>query len=156
MQKLSILNTREKKKIITSLKQAYGFSGRLKGNLLLSPRQEVFLLTGSSDIIKKGEEKQLRIDKVGLYLGRMVPEGIRLSIEATQLIGPSCSKRILVINDEQLKAWVKGQDLVIDDAARQGFFLVKHNNDFLGCAKIRNNKAHNLIATNRRIKTLNR
>ena len=156
MQKLKILNTREKRKIIDSLKQTYDFSGKLEGVLFLSSKQKLFLLTGGSEIIERGEERQLRIDKAGLYIGRIMPEGIRLSIEGSQLIGLNAKKNILLINEAHLEPWVKGEDFKLDDFDKEGLFIVKYKNDFLGCARIKKNNVQNLISKNRRIKTLNK
>nr|MCK4930485.1 hypothetical protein [Nanoarchaeota archaeon] len=156
MQKLKILNTREKRKIIDSLKDTYGFTGKLEGVLFLSSKQKLFLLTGSSEVIERGEERQLRIDKAGLYIGRLAPEGIRLSIEGSQLIGLNAKKNILIIDEEHLEHWVKGEDFTLDRFNKQGFFIVKYNNDFLGCARIKKNTVQNLVTKNRRIKILNK
>ncbi|KYK26848.1 hypothetical protein AYK26_04660 [Euryarchaeota archaeon SM23-78] len=155
MQKLKILNTREKRNILDSLKQIYDFNDKLDGVLFLSSKQKLFLLTGGFDVIEKGEERQLRIDKAGLYIGKVMPDGIRLSVEGSQLIGPSAKKNILEISDEQVEPWVKGEDLELNESQQGGYYLVKHKKDFLGCTRIVRGTAQNLISKNRRIKTLN-
>ena len=154
MQKLKILNTREKKEVFEELKDNYGFTGRLEGAVFLSQNQEIFLLTGGFEIIEQGMERELRIDKAGLYIGRIRLDGVELSIEGSQLIGSKANKNIIEINDEQLEPWVTGESL--EGFTGQGYHIVKHNNDFLGCAKIKNNQVKNLVAKNRRIKTLNK
>ncbi|MBU1199650.1 MAG: hypothetical protein KKF46_01365 [Nanoarchaeota archaeon] len=156
MQQLKVFNTREKKEVIESLNETYGFKGMIDGVLLFSSKQKYYLLSRDVEKIPLQEEKKLRIDKAGLYIGRKTPEGIRLSIEGSQLIGPKSSKNILEINDEEIEPWVQGQDLDLDDFQEQGFFLVKYNNDFLGCAQIKKSIAYNLVTKNRRIKTLNK
>lgn len=156
MQKLKILNTRDKRKVLDSLKKNYGFNKKLEGALFLSSKQKLFLLTGGYDVIGMGEERQLRIDKAGLYIGRVLPEGIRLSIEGSQLIGSSAKKNVLEINDEQLGAWVGGEDIELGGFEEEGLFIVKYRNDFLGCARIKKGEAHNLVTKNRRIENLNK
>ncbi|MBW2990701.1 hypothetical protein KY348_03285 [Candidatus Woesearchaeota archaeon] len=156
MQKLKILNTREKRNILDSLKQTYGFDGKLDGVLFLSSKQKLFLLTGGFETIERGEERQLRIDKAGLYIGRVMPDGVRLSIEGSQLIGPVAKKNIFEISEEQLEPWVKGEDLELNEPKQEGYCLVKHKNDFLGCARIVRGTAQNLVSKNRWIKVLNR
>ena len=154
MQKLKILNTREKKEVFEELKSNYGFSGRLEGVVFLSQNNEIFLLTGGFDVIEQGMERELRIDKAGLYIGRIKPDGVALSIEGSQLIGPKASKNIIEINDEQLEPWVTGN--VLEGFTGEGYHIVKHKNDFLGCAKIKQGVVKNLMEKNRRIKTLNK
>ena len=155
MQKLKILNTREKKEILNLLKDNYDFNGELEGALFKSSNDEIFLLTGGFDFIEQGKERDLRIDKAGLYIGKVEPDGIELSIEGSQLIGPSANKNILELDDDQLEAWVTGEKLELEGFTGQGYHIVKHKNDFLGCAKINKGKLINLSDKNRRIKNLN-
>lgn len=154
MQKLKILNTREKKEVFEELKSNYGFTEKLEGALFLSQKEEIFLLTGGFDVIEQGMERELRIDKAGLYIGKIMPDGVELSVEGSQLIGPKANKNILEIDDEQLEPWVTGESL--EGFTGEGYHIVKHNNDFLGCAKIKNNQVKNLVEKNRKIKVLNR
>ncbi len=156
MQKLKVLNTREKRKIFDSLKQTYGFDGKLEGVILLSSKQKLYLLTGGFEFIEQNKERELRIDKAGLYIGRLMPDSIRLSIEGSQLIGPGAKSNILEITDKQLELWVRGEDFELEGFKQEGYFIVKHKKDFLGCARIKKYKVDNLISKNRRIKTLNK
>ena len=155
MQRLRFLNTREKREVMQSLEETYGFKGELEGALLFSSKQKYYLLSRDVEKIPLQEEKKLRIDKAGLYIGRKTPEGIRLSVEGSQLVGPGSKRNILEISDEQLEPWVQGQDLDLKGCEKEGFFLVRHRNDFLGCAMVKKSVAHNLVTKNRRIKTLN-
>ena len=154
MQKLRILNTRKKKEIFNELKQTYGFDKKLEGDLFLSQNQNLFLLTGGREVIEKGQERQLRIDKAGLYIGTLADDGVKLTVEGSQLIGPDANKSVLEISDEQLEPWVTGEDLEFQ--GEEGYYIVKHKNDFLGCARAKKNIAQNLVEKNRRIKTLNK
>jgi NOL1/NOP2/fmu family ribosome biogenesis protein len=161
MQRLTFLNTRENKKILDELKKIYGFSAKLDGALLISPKQKLYLLTKGLELIRLKEEKQLRIDKAGLYIGAVVPDGIRLSLEGSQLIGPYATKHVLEIDEEHLEPWVKGEDFDLSEQEKkqvkeEGFFIIKFGNDFLGCAKIKQGRVHNLVSKSRRLKNLNR
>jgi NOL1/NOP2/fmu family ribosome biogenesis protein len=162
MQKLSILNTREKKKIIDSLRETYGFLGVINGALLLSSKQKLYLMSRAVEIIGRKEEKEIRIDKAGLYLGCVENEGIRLSIEGSQLIGPLAKKHVLEIDEAHLKPWVKGEDFALSEnekkqvADEQGFFIIKFQKDFLGCAQIKKGNVRSLVSKERRLKVLNR
>jgi NOL1/NOP2/fmu family ribosome biogenesis protein len=160
MQRMTFLNTREHKRIIDELEKLYGFSGKLDGVLIKNLNQKLYLLTRQLDLIDLKEEKELRIDKAGLYIGAVVPDGIRLSLEGCQLVGPYAKKNVLAIDDAHLEPWAKGEDLdlspgEIEQVAKEGYHLIKHGKDFLGCAKIRNGAAHNLVSKSRRLKVLN-
>ena len=160
MQHMTFLNTREHKKIVEMLERIYGFTGKLDGVLIKNLKQKLYLLTRDLDLIELQEEKQLRIDKVGLYIGALVPEGIRLSLEGSQIVGPHAKKNVLVIDDGHLEPWAKGEDFDLSSAEQEqaqedGFYIIRHGNDYLGCAKVRNGVAHNLVSKSRRVKVLN-
>ncbi|MBN2459530.1 hypothetical protein JXB28_04570 [Candidatus Woesearchaeota archaeon] len=157
---MTFLNTREHKKIVDMLERIYGFTGKLDGVLIKNLKQKLYLLTRQLDLIGLDEEKQLRIDKAGLYIGAVVPDGIRLSLEGCQIVGPHAKKNILSIDDAHLEPWAKGEDLELSEqekaqAQESGYYIIKHGKDFLGCAKIRNAVAHNLVSKSRRLKVLN-
>jgi NOL1/NOP2/fmu family ribosome biogenesis protein len=162
MQKLTVLNTREKKKIIDDLKELYGFSGIIEGALLISSKQKLYLLTKDIVMIEKNEEKELRIDSAGLYIGRIENEGIRLSIEGSQLVGPHSDKHMLEIDEEHLEPWVKGEDFELSEKEQEktgneeGFFIIKFDNDYIGCAQIKKGNVRSLVSKERRLKVLNR
>jgi len=162
MQKLTFLNTREKRKIIDELKELYGFSGEIEGALLLSSKQKLYLLTKEIALIDKKEEKELRIDSAGLYIGRIENEGIRLSIEGSQIIGHHSSKHVLEIGEEHIEAWVKGEEFALSEQEKdkigieEGFFIIKYGNDYLGCGQIKKGNVRSLVSKERRLKVLNK
>jgi NOL1/NOP2/fmu family ribosome biogenesis protein len=160
MQRMTFLNTREHKRIIDELERTYGFSGKIEGVLIKNLQDKLYLLTRQLDLIDLKEEKELRIDKAGLYIGAVMPDGIRLSLEGCQLVGPYAKKNVLAIDDAHLEPWAKGEDFdlsgeEIKQVEKDGFYIIKHGNDFLGCAKIRKGIAHNLVSKSRRLKVLN-
>jgi len=162
VQKLSVLNTREKKKIIDKLGELYGFSGEIKQALLMNKDHKIFLLSPDIAMLEKKQENELRIDAAGLYIGKVEPEGIRLSIEGSQIIGPYSKKHVLEIDDNHLEPWVRGESFELSNAenkkinSEQGFFIIKHGNDFLGGAQIKNNVVKSLVSKERRLKVLNK
>jgi len=163
MQKLTVLNTREKKKIVDELKELYGFKGKIDEAILMSPKQKLYLLTKDIAMIDKDEEHELRIDSAGLYIGRVEETGgIRLSIEGSQLVGKHATKHVLIIDEAHLEPWVKGEDFELSDKEKKqvgeehGFFIIKYGKDFIGCAQIKNNNVRSLVSKERRLKVLNR
>ena len=95
----------------------------------------------------------LRINSVGLYLGQIAGEDLRLSIEGSQLIGPFATKGVIKIFDDEVKGWAGGSDL-ISDCMDRGFVIIKHGNDFLGSGKLSNNKISNYVPKARRINAI--
>jgi NOL1/NOP2/fmu family ribosome biogenesis protein len=163
MQKLVVLNTREKRKILDALSELYGFSGKIEGAFFVSTKQKIFLLSPDIAMLDKSQERALRIDKAGLYIGRVEESGgIRLSIEGSQIIGPYSSKHLLEISEEHLEPWVKGEDFGLSEQEKEqvgeehGFFIIKFQNDYLGCGQVKNNNVRSLVSKDRRLKVLNR
>src|SRR4030042_3885424 len=161
MQKLTVLNTREKRKIVDELKEQYGFSGQIEGALFLSTKEKLYLLSPDIAMLDKKQERELRIDSAGLYIGKVENNGIRLSIEGTQLIGPHSHKHVLEIDEDHLEAWVKGEDFEVSAEEKnkigdeEGFFIIKLDNDYLGCASIKNGQVKSFVSKERRLKNLN-
>jgi len=162
MQKLTVLNTREKKKIIDDLKELYGFSGTMEGSLLTNKEQKLFLITPDISKISRDEDKELRLDAAGLYIGKIEINGIRLSMEGSQLVGPHSDKHVLEIDEEHLEPWVKGEDFTLSEKEQkrindeEGFFIIKFDNDYIGCAQIKKGNVRSLVSKERRLKVLNR
>jgi NOL1/NOP2/fmu family ribosome biogenesis protein len=162
MQKLTVLNTREKKKIIDDLKEQFGFTGTIEGSLLTNKEQKVFLITPDISKISRDQDKELRLDAAGLYIGKIEINGIRLSMEGSQLIGPYSKKHVLEIDEEHLEHWVKGEDFELSEKEQkktdneEGFFIIKFGNDYMGCCQVKKGNVRSLVSKERRLKVLNR
>jgi NOL1/NOP2/fmu family ribosome biogenesis protein len=156
-----VLNTREKKKIVEQLEEQYGFTGGIAGALFLSTKEKLYLLSPDIAMLDKVEERELRIDKAGLYIGRIENNGIRLSIEGSQLIGPYACKYVLEIDEKHLEQWVRGEDFELSNdekeriSNKEGFFIVKHGKDYLGCASVKKALVKSFVSKDRRLKNLN-
>lgn len=108
----------------------YGFSGHLS-------REEILEISNLANI-----------EMLGLYLINIAD--YRLGFDATQVLKNKIGSHILDINDEQLKKWMAGEDLEIK--SEKGIFVVRHENDFLGCAKSTGERILNHVPKERRIK----
>ena len=147
MPQLKILNSKEIKEILKLIEDQWGAKLDLNYAFLKNKKDRIFII--NKDISKIDLEK-LRVNSIGMYFCEIDRKGIRLSIEGSQIVGPKATKNIAEINEEQEKQWFKGQDLDID-GDRFGFVLVKHNNDFLGTGKFKENKILNYVSKSRRI-----
>ncbi|MFH1505412.1 MAG: hypothetical protein ABIE94_00270 [archaeon] len=150
MQKLQILNTRDVKDIIKKLKEQFGYEEKLDYVVLQNNKGKIYLI--SRDLVNI-ETQNLRVDTLGLYFGKQEADGIRLSIEGSQIIGPKATKNIIELEDEDRDLWVKGYDM--DMAGELGFVIIKNKDDFLGCGKLKNNKLYNYVPKSRRLMVIN-
>jgi len=92
---------------------------------------------------------KLRINSLGLYFGKIEKDGLRLSIEGSQLIGNKSKKNVIKLDDNQVKEWMAGEVLEIKDY--KGFVIIKHKNDFLGCGKAKEDRILNFVPKTRRL-----
>lgn len=162
MQNLKFLNSKERKEFFKSLEKTYGFSGELEGNLMLSPKEQKVYLFSGAGLLEPGSDKELRIDRAGLYIARHLSNGIQLNVEGSQLIGPRSTKHMLEIDEDHLEPWVKGQDFDLSAAESEriggesGIYMVKFKDDFMGSAIIKEGKVKNQLSKIRWVKDFNR
>ena len=84
MEKLEILNKRKTKPIIAFLDKQFGVT-ELPPNLCFLKNHEGRLYLMSKEL-ERIDLSKLRINSIGLYFGTLNNDGIRLSIEGSQLI----------------------------------------------------------------------
>jgi len=146
MMNLEILNSKKIKELHLKLKEQFGFDNKLDYVFLKSKKGRIYIVTKE---IQKVKYDEFRMDTLGNYFASEEKDDIRLSIEGSQLIGPDAKKNVLELNDEKFKQWFKGEDVEVKD--EQGFQIIKHNDDFVGCGKAGNGILRNFIPKTRRI-----
>lgn len=150
MANIDFLNSKQKKKLLETIKTQFGIKDLNFDCIFFRNKDKVFLL---SRAFSKLAIENLRINSLGLYFCRMQDNGVRLSIEGSQIIGNKARKNILEIDKIDLYKWIRGQNLETEKSL-DGFVIIKHKNDFLGCGKSKNGIILNYIPRNRRIKVL--
>lgn len=147
MQNLKILERKNKKKFLELLKKQFGFVDKLDYNFLINSKNKIFIINkGLVDI----DLEKIRINSMGLYIAEFSNNEVRLSIEGSQLIGEKAKKNILELDNKQARDWMKGNDIDIQ-TKEKGFVILKNNNDYLGCGKVKENRILNFIPKSRRL-----
>ncbi len=164
---LTVLNSKETKELIKKLSNSFGCD-------LESLKKEYFFLFSETRkryyILKKydGFDKipeNLRVNRAGCYFATEDKDGLRLSIEGSQIIGPSASKNIIEIDEKSMNKWILGEEIEINESLEKQindkvdisinkFVIVKHGNDFLGCGKVAKEKILNFVPKERRVHAL--
>ena len=151
MPSIKILNKKETQEILNKLNQQFGVE-EIPGVLLSKGGERIFLYQGD---FGEGEIKKLErtipIERIGVYFAKVQNSQIRLSIEATQILGEQINKNIFELDDEQAEKWMMGQELDVR-AGKKDFLIMKYKDDFLGCGKASEKKIGNYIPKNRRLK----
>lgn len=133
MASLKKLNSRERKKFHQQLQEQYGYTGKLEYEFFLNENKRKYFILSSEAAAFSTEG--MRVETYGMYVARGMPDGLRLTIEGSQLIGPECDQQILELDDEQANLWLRGNDLDVGDEVH-GWLLIKHNDDYIGSGKV--------------------
>ena len=150
MQNLKILNKKEIKEILGMIEKQWDAKLSLDYAFLKNDKGKIFIVNKD---ISKIDSSKLRINSIGMYFSEIRNNELRLSMEGSQIAGPKAKKKILELDEEQLKEWMLGIDLEMQGDF-EGFFLIKHKEDFIGCGKWRSNKVLNYINKARRINVI--
>ncbi len=151
MEKLVALNNKKVKKISQALSEQFGYHGNLKEYALFYKEKDSSIKIITKDV-EKILDRRLNIDSLGLRIGKEISDGILLTIEGAQLIGPQCNKNIIELDHDESRLWLRGFDLERKEFIEK-FALIKKNNDFLGSAKVKMGKIINNISKSRRLKS---
>lgn len=143
MMDLKVLNSRERKKFWQQLNEQFDCEAEDKA--VLSNKEKIYLV--NNDI---HEIPEIKLYYVGLYFCKIMKEGLRPTIEGSQLIAKTAKKNILELNNKQINQWVKGEDMEGFDVP-DGFYLVKNKEDIYGCCKIKEGRLFNYVPKGRRL-----
>ena len=152
MQKIKILNNKEIKETLNLIEKQWDAKLKLDYAFLKTEKDKIYLVNKD---ISKVDLGKLRINTIGLYFAEAKDNNVRLSIEGSQIIGPKAKKNILELNEKEVKEWMRGNDLEME-VDFSGFLIIKYNNDYLGCGKLRNGKLLNFIGKASRINMITR
>jgi len=147
MENLTILKSKEKKEIQKLLDMQFDPDFKLDYEVFINNKNRIFILNRE---LSRIDIDELRVNSLGLYFGELNNNALRLSIDASQMVGKTAKKNILILNDEDILKWMNGEDLELETEL-DGFVLVKHKDDFLGCGKIVNKKLYNYVPKERRL-----
>ena len=161
---LTFISEKQKKEILKLLISHYGiedleFPHKFPYILVKDTNGRIFII---NEKIREISLSDLKIESIGLYFCKLVHNEIRLSMEGSFIIGKQAKKNILDISKEQLKDWISGKDIKLDENQLeesqnkdknnnlQGFIIIKHNNDFLGAGKLKDSIILNFVPKERR------
>ncbi len=146
------LNKKGIKPILQQLKEQFCFTDELPYVFFKNNKHRVLIINKELSQI---DMTKLRINSLGMYFAEiMESHEVRLSIEASQIVGPFAKKNVVEVDFETAKKWMYGQDIEGDFDA-SGFVIVKHGNYYIGCGRYKNRVISNHVPKNRRIGTLN-
>ncbi len=143
------VSSKELKHILAKLDEQFGCGVSWSDGFfwLMSDKDNLYLISRD---VEKIDISDLRINSFGLYFGEYKNGELRLSIEGSQIIGPLAKKNVVELSEDQLKVWFKGQDFELSTDS-QGFVILKSNNDFVGCGRVKDFRILNFVPKARRL-----
>lgn len=148
---LKFLSEIEKKEIEKKLQEQFGIK-EIPGTLIKRGEERIFLFQGSFTKQQIKElEKEIPVERVGVYFAKEQNNKIRLSIEGVYILKDQVTKNIFELDNIQAEKWMLGQELPIKTKTRE-FLIMKNKEYFLGCGKASEEKIGNFIPKNRRLK----
>lgn len=147
---LSILGSKERKEIGNAIKEQWGMEFPYKEyNFFKNKKGKIFISNKCPD---EAALPQLRINSLGLYFGQWQPDGFRLSIEGSQIVGAHATKNIVEVNEHESEQWVHGDNITFDDASYDRKLIIgKTGKIILGCAKVMDKQIHPYFSKARRV-----
>ena len=148
MREAKFMSRRELKPFFQMIKEQYGTMPELFNNLgFVKGKERIYCITKDVDGV---ELKNIRINSIGLYIAEIKKEQFRLSIEGSQLVGPVATKNVCELTHEQLRKWLKGQDIKVE-GEYTGFAILKYGNDYVGSGKYKEGYILNFVPKARRL-----
>ncbi len=148
MQQLTILNTREVKKIKEHLQRQFGYALREDYAYLQSEKDKIFIINKD---VAKIDLKKVIVDKLGLYFAELRNEEVRLSKEGAQLLGREAAENDQKLNNvvsltaEEAKLYFQGVDLVKDLGQGSKLVLIGYGGEIIGCSRYKDGKVLNFL-----------
>ncbi len=147
MKNLKILNKKDKKELRDIMIKQWGADYLIEDAALKDPKGKIYLM--SRDIAPI-DFSHFNINNMGLYFGQLKNNELRLSIDGSQIVGPSAEKNIVELNSQGLYQWFQGYEVDVDMEGR-GFVLMKYGDDFVGCGKLIDKRILNYVPKSRRV-----
>ena len=146
MRNFEQLNNKEIKKLNFQLEKQFGNEFNFRDYLVFrTPRDRIYIVNKE---FGKYDFSMIKINNIGLYFLTIAKDGIRLSIDGSQLF--KAKKNVIELNNKKFKEWMIGEDLDLD--YEKCYVIIKYKNEFLGCGKSTGEKVLNYVPKARRVK----
>ena len=150
MLSLKILNSKDAKKILKIISEHWGAEIDKDYAFLINSKNNVYIINKE---VGEFPLETMRINSMGLYFGELGEDCLRLSIDGSQIVGPHAKKNVVEASKEEMASWLRGNDLDKEFSGSNGFVILKHGKDYIGCGRYSNGTIKNFVPKTRRIKS---
>ena len=141
---LKVLKSKEVKGILKFLKETFGVEFSKDYVFFKSNKDKIYILNRDVVDVDLGS---LRVDTLGFYFCNEEKDGFRLSFDGSMMV--DAKKNVLKLNDQDRVEWMAGEDIPVE--TENGYYIIKNNEDFYGCGKVKEGKLLNYVPKSRRV-----
>lgn len=148
--KVEFYNSKKRKELIEKLNSQFGVK-TLVPIIFETGREKIRGFSGDLTIDEiYALNKITNIEFIGLYLFSQGLEDLRISFDGTTLFKDQFEHNVLLIDDDQLDKWIRGNSLNM--SVKKGMYIIKHNDDVFGCGISDGDRIINFVPKERRIR----
>ncbi|MBS3125189.1 hypothetical protein J4211_02970 [Candidatus Woesearchaeota archaeon] len=145
---LEFMGGKEVRHFYHLIEQQYGnIPPEFEGMAFIIRKEKIAMIARTIETVI---DKKIRINSAGLYIAEVKEDQLRLSIEGAQLVGPHATKNVCEFSREQVREWLQGKDIAVDEVFSE-FVIVKYGNDYLGSGKYKEGLILNFVPKARRL-----
>ena len=151
---MKILSKKEVGEISKIISENYGAEEILKNYIVIvsGKKNKIWITNRTAAEI---ELKNVKVNSIGLYFGRIDKGKLRLSIEGAQMVAKSAKKNIAEIQKDAVWDFIRGFDVETEtENLENTYVIVKCGEDILGIAKHENGKLFNVLPKARKLISL--
>ena len=141
---MKVLKSKEVKRILRFLKERFGVEFSKDYAFFKSNKDKIYIL--SRDVVEV-DLGSLRVDTLGFYFCNEEKDGFRLSFDGSMMV--NAKKSVLELSDQDRVEWMAGEDIPVGES--NGYYIIKNNEDFFGCGKVKEGKLLNYVPKSRRV-----
>jgi NOL1/NOP2/fmu family ribosome biogenesis protein len=145
MKNFKLLNSKDIKNLNKKLVEQFGNEFNFKKYVTFkTPKNRIYIVNKDIGSINYS---QLKINNLGLYFMTIEKDGLRLSIDGSQIF--EAKKNVIDLDESNFKNWMSGKDLDLD--FENSYVILRYKNSNLGCGKSIGNRILNYVPKERRV-----
>jgi len=136
--------------IIKIIERKFGIPRKCFKDFSFIVRAEKIWMVSKS--VNEKDLNNLKIEAIGMLFGRYFENEKRFkpTTNALQIFGKFAKKNIINITDEELKKYLSGFDINKKADVENGFVIIKHREDIIGCGLYKDGVIKNQIPKHKR------
>ncbi|MBW2998957.1 hypothetical protein KY321_05455 [Candidatus Woesearchaeota archaeon] len=139
------------KEIKSILLDTFGIDQGTDFVFYISPKNDLYVINND---MREFDVEDKRVNTIGIYIGELKQNEIRLSIEGSHFFGKYATKNVYEVDSKLAKMWMYGLDIPCKDQDFGKALVIiknKENGDYMGSGRYKEEKILNHVPKGRRI-----